>query len=171
MNEEAFSEHTIDLDEEERPDDISYNGGFEDDGTDIDEYASFNTDLEKHQYDQTKWNGIQNARMYQKKEKGGPNKKANDNGKKSQKQLGSLNQSNRKRKRDPQTPTPKPTAKPPKDGEIHFDTTGALWYSYLKDGINISGKCREDRTAKKILLTRIRTRNLPSLDPPGPEPR
>ena len=55
----------------------------------------------------------------------------------SQEQLGPLNQSSRKRKRNQKTPTPKPTVRNPKDGEIHFDTTRALWYSYLKNSIYI----------------------------------
>ena len=34
------------------------------DGTDIDEYANYHTDLEKYQYDQLRWNGIGDSRKY-----------------------------------------------------------------------------------------------------------
>ena len=49
------------------------------DGTDIDEYASFNTDLEKYQYDQLRWNGTEQGRKYKRapKHKEERQKKAN----------------------------------------------------------------------------------------------
>ena len=35
-----------------------------DDGSDVDEYANYHTDLEKWKYDQLRWNGIGHSRKY-----------------------------------------------------------------------------------------------------------
>lgn len=101
---------------------------------DVDEYASFNTDLEKYQYDQLKWNGAQNLRKYkivknQKKPKAPPKSK-------------------RKSKSKREAPL-EPGVEIPKEGEIHFDTRGNLWYSYKKDEIYISGKDGEGLVFRK----------------------
>ena len=96
--------------------------------TDIDEYASFNTDLEKYQYDQVRWNGVQNLRKYKIAKK--PDKPK------------AVHNSKRKRKSKTEGPLD-PAAGIPKEGKIHFDTRGNLWYSYKKDNVYISGKDRK----------------------------
>ena len=162
-DEQAPNGQSIAHNEGENSHHASDHGNLQDDGSDIDEYIHFDTDIEKHHHDRTKWSGIQKARTYQKKERGAKSE--------SQKKLKAHTKGSGKRKRNEEAPAPEPTAETPKDGEIHFDTTGAMWYTYLKNGIYISGKYREDRIVKYILMTRIRTRYLPPLDPPGPEPR
>ncbi|CAD6563750.1 MAG: hypothetical protein ASARMPREDX12_000046 [Alectoria sarmentosa] len=117
----------------------------EDHNVDIDEYASFNTDLEKYQYDQLRWNNISNPRKYtiakkKGKEEGKAQKKAKarkeDKSQRSTKPE-ALPKSRRKGKDEAST-TSELEVETPKEGEIHFDSSEDLWYSYKKDGIYIS---------------------------------
>lgn len=109
--------------------------------TDWDEYADFETDQEKHDYDQSKWTGIQNTRTYQKKVQRGTTRKPKANGQVKAKRVAKAESQKKQRKRKENAlTTQKPIVQTPKDREIYFDITGALWYSYLKDGIYISGK-------------------------------
>lgn len=119
---------------------------------DVDKYASFNTDLEKYQYDQLQWNGIPNLRKYtiaQKNDKGetkGPKRKG------SKEDEPETTVKRRKRSKSKSLPRStsedmigvkapgEPTVNIPKEGKIHFDTKEDLWYTYKKIDIYISGK-------------------------------
>ena len=129
----------------------------EDHNVDIDEYTSFNTDLEKYQYDQLRWNSISNPRKYtiakkKGKEEGKAQKKAKarkeDKSQRSTKPK-ALPKSRRKGKDEAST-TSELEVETPKEGEIHFDSSEDLWYSYKKDGIYISGKYRKGLVFWKI---------------------
>ena len=125
---------------------------------DIDEYDSFNTDLEKYQYDQAKWDGMQNVRKYhivkkKNKAEGTKQTKAKNKDKPQQDtehttkrakqgKPKALPKSKGKRKSKAEAPLA-PAADNQIDGEIHFDARENLWYSYKKDGIYISGQYRE----------------------------
>ena len=122
-----------------------------DDGSEVDEYANYHTDLEKYQYDQLRWNGIGNSRKYtidpRHKEERRMKYKAMKEQKaktiiKPEEQGKSNARSNAKRegKKKPVATA----AEAPADGEIHFDTLENLWYTYHKAGVPVSGKWAGD---------------------------
>lgn len=165
-NEDQDEDQDADQDEDQDED--------EDQDADDDEYASFFTDYERYQYDQLKWNGIQNPRKYtiaKKKEESGDQKKARAtkpekqdkpealpkyrrNGKskieksKKQDRPKALLKSRRKGKSKIEAPA-EPAVEIPKEGEIHFDNRGNLWYSYKKNEIYVSGKHGEDHVFRE----------------------
>ncbi len=96
-----------------------------DSNNDIDEYASFETDLEKYQYDQGRWNGIQNPRKYVIAQKSRKQKTKNP-------KEDEPGPSVKPAKRSKPEAVPKSTqaADLPKEGELHFDTEENLWYTY-----------------------------------------
>ena len=100
---------------------------------DIDEYASFDTDLEKHQYDQLRWNGISNSRKYVIKQKSKKTKTTSSKEDKPAKQ-----------------PQGQQAVDLPKEGEIYFDTAGNLWYTHKNNDIYVSGKHRNDHMFQKV---------------------
>ena len=89
---------------------------------DIDEYADFYTDLAKYQYDQLRWHQIPNPRKY-------------DTGKK---------------KQDKPKHATKPQKRKDPKAQISFDTRGQLWYSYLKNGIYVSGTYMKDLMSTRV---------------------
>ena len=122
----------------------------EDDDSDVDEYAGYHTDLEKYQYDQLRWKGIEHSRSYtidpkhnekrrmqakaRKEEKAGMIMKPEEQGK-------SKARSKAKRKGNKKVKSPVATAADVlADGEIHFDALDNLWYTYHKGGIPVSGE-------------------------------
>lgn len=155
MNKKTRSQHSMLNNEDDlfrSSDHGSDDGSHSDDSLDHDEYANFATDLEKYRYDQARWQGIGNVRKYhiaKKKDKGEHQSKRKDDGNEkaklatkpsNQDSPNTLPESRKKEKRDVEVPTQEPTVQIPKEGEIHFDSRGDMWYSYQKDGIYISGK-------------------------------
>ena len=124
-----------------------------DDGSDVDEYANYNTDLEKYQYDQLRWNAIHHSRKYtidpRHKEERRMKAKAQKEEKarkiiKSEEQAKSEASPKAKREGRKKVKAPVATAAEVSvDGEIHFDTLENLWYTYRKGGIPVSGKWTE----------------------------
>ena len=124
-----------------------------DDGSDVDEYAKYTTDLRKYQHDQRKWNRINHSRKYtidprhkeerrmkakaRKEEKARMIIKPEEQGK---------SEASLKTKREGRKEVKAPAATAAEvqaDGEIHFDTLENLWYTYHKGGIPVSGKWTE----------------------------
>ena len=120
-----------------------------DDGSDVNEYAKYTTDLKKYQYDQRKWNGIEHSRKYtidprhaeerrmkakvQKEEKARMIIKPGEQGKSE-----ALSEAKREGRHKGNAPVAT-AAEVPADGEIHFDTLENLWYTHQKGGIAVSG--------------------------------
>ena len=120
------SEHNTDEDEDEVPDH----------DTDIDEYASFYTDSERYRFDQLRWNGIPNSRKHiigkkEKEVKPAPDAR--------QSKLEAPPKASRKRRGKKQDPLDD-AVKIAREGEIHFDNKGALWYSHKHNNVYLSGK-------------------------------
>lgn len=144
-NKEKHNQRSMDYSEDEGSDSASNDGSSSDEVADFDEYAAFETDLEKHGHDLEKWNGIQNTRKYVTKKKNGgeDQRKRKRNGDEEAKrttksrrlgQPNSLAQSSENEKHEEEAPTQEPTVQVPKEGEIHFDMIGNMWYSDQKDG-------------------------------------
>lgn len=171
-----LSQHSMNHSEDGGSDSAFNNGSSSDEVADVDEYAAFETDLEKYMYDLEKWNGIHNTRKYitkKKKNEGEDQRKRKYDGEEEAKrpaksrklgQLNSLAQTSEHGEHEEEVPMQEPTVPVSKEGEIQFDMAGNLWYEYHKDGIFIAGKYREDRKSKNILLTQIRTRHISPLD-------
>ena len=134
-----------------------------DHNTDINEYASVSTDLEKYNYDQMRWHGIPNLRKYclsKQSDKGEGKRQKTDTPKKDEKsevtvkpvtqdKPKALPTSGRKSKSQDEAPLG-PAQEIPKDGEIHFDTRENMWYTYKKNDIYISGKYREGHVSRTL---------------------
>ena len=169
-NKDKDTQRSMDYSEDEGSDSASNDGNPLDEAADVDEYAAFATDLEKYNYDLRKWNDIQNTRKYvtkKKKNKGEDERKQEHDVEEGTKRPGK----SRKlpNSLEEETPTQDPTVQNPEEEGIDFDATGNMWYSYHKDSVFICGKYREDRKFRIILLIKIRTRYISSLDSCSPE--
>lgn len=123
-----------------------------DDDSDMDEYASFDTEVERYQYDQVRYQGIPNQRKYQiaKKTNKGEDQKKIKAGKQDKPQSTRKSAKQDKPKalpksrKEQESQVEKPV-EVSQAGEIRFDCEDNLWYTYHKgnDRIYISGKCIE----------------------------
>ena len=175
---DKHNQRSTDHGEDEGSESASNDGSSSDEVADVDEYAAFEIDSEKYMYDLEKWNGIQNARKYvlkKKKDEGEDHRKRKHNGEEEAKrpsksrkleQLNPLAQSSDNGEHEEEASTQDSTVQNEEEEveKIDFDMAGNMWFSYHKDGIFISGKYREDRKPKSILLTYIRTCHISSLD-------
>lgn len=128
-----------------------------DSNDDIDEYASFKTDLEKYQYDQGRWSGIPNPRKYVIAQKSRKRKAKNP---KEDQPGTSAKPAKRNKPAKPRKPAKpsKPEAVPkftqavdlPKEGEIHFDTEERLWYTYKNVDVYVTGKHENGHVFQKV---------------------
>ena len=121
-----------------------------DDGSEVDEYAKYHTDLAKYQYDQLRWNGIGNSRKYTIDRRHQEERRMKSKAMKEEKARAIIkpeeqdkSNARSKAKREARKKVKAPvttTAEVPADGEIHFDTLDNLWYTYHKAGVSVSGK-------------------------------
>lgn len=128
------------------------------DKPDVDEYASFATDYERHQYDQLQWGGISNLRKYpiakknSKESQKARTKKENESLRGTKPEAQDKVRALPKLKKESKTKEEAPgeAVETPKEGEIHFDNRGALWYTYKHNDIYLTGKYIEDSVFSMI---------------------
>lgn len=134
-------------DQDDGFDGASYHTSDEDEdsshGTDFDEYASFYTDYEKYQYDSVRWKDTPNFRKYK------ITKKAKGEAQKQKETKTKEPKTMRKGKSEVAAPSEQ-TVENPKQGDIHFDIRGALWYTHKKMGIYVSGEHRVGHVSRKV---------------------
>ncbi len=99
--------------------------------TDIYKYTSFFTDHERYQFDQARWNGIPNSRKHTIAKKEEKVESVSDFNFAKQSKLEARPKASREGRSKKQEPVDD-AVKTAREGEIHFDNKGAIWYSHKR---------------------------------------